>query len=79
MIVAVLGFRCRPSLWRLYYNIFWQLNGVFPVARWESFMHTVLPALALASTPMAFIARLTRSSMLEVLSNDYIKTAKQKV
>jgi oligopeptide transport system permease protein len=38
----------------------------------------VLPALALASTPMAFIARLTRSSMLEVLSNDYIRTAKAK-
>lgn len=41
-------------------------------------MHSVLPAVALASTPMAFIARLTRSSMLEVLANDYIKTAKSK-
>ncbi|ANY65191.1 ABC transporter permease [Paenibacillus algorifonticola] len=52
--------------------------GIFPVARWGTFMHTVLPAIALASTPTAFIARLTRSSMLEVLSNDYIKTAKAK-
>ncbi|ANB61548.1 binding--dependent transport system inner membrane component family protein [Anoxybacillus amylolyticus] len=52
--------------------------GLFPVARWESLQHTVLPALALAATPMAFIARLTRSSMLEVLSNDYIRTAKAK-
>ena len=41
-------------------------------------MHTVLPALALASGPTAIIARLTRSSMLEVLANDYIKTAKSK-
>jgi oligopeptide transport system permease protein len=41
-------------------------------------MHSVLPALALATTPMAFIARLTRSSMLEVLSNDYIRTARSK-
>ena len=41
-------------------------------------MHTVLPRLALAAGPMANIARLTRSSMLEVLANDYIKTAKSK-
>ncbi|MCY8606954.1 ABC transporter permease, partial [Bacillus sonorensis] len=40
--------------------------------------HTVLPAIAVSSMPMAFIARLTRSSMLEVLSSDYIRTAKAK-
>lgn len=51
---------------------------LFPVARWGSFAHTVLPALALSALPTAFIARLTRSSMVEVLQQDYILTAKSK-
>lgn len=50
----------------------------FPIATWGSFKHTILPALALAMMPLAYIARLTRSTMLEVLNNDYIKTAKSK-
>lgn len=50
----------------------------FPVARWGSFHQTILPALSLSALPMAFIARLTRASMVEVLQQDYIKTAKCK-
>jgi oligopeptide transport system permease protein len=52
--------------------------NMFSVARMESFSDTILPALALATTPLAFIARLMRSSMLDVLNSDYIKTAKSK-
>ncbi len=52
--------------------------GWFPIARWGSFMHTVLPALSLAIFPAAFIARLIRSNMIEVLKQGYIKTAKAK-
>ncbi|NYE06616.1 dipeptide transport system permease protein [Bacillus niacini] len=51
---------------------------LFPVATWTSPKHMVLPILALATGPMAIIARLTRSSMLEVLTQDYIRTAKSK-
>jgi len=40
--------------------------------------HLVLPAFALSTIPLAIIARMTRSSMLEVLRQDYIKTAKAK-
>jgi peptide/nickel transport system permease protein len=40
--------------------------------------HLVLPAVALSTIPMAIIARMTRSSMLEVLRQDYIKTARAK-
>jgi len=50
----------------------------FPVARWGSVEQSILPALALAAFPMAIIARLTRSSMVEVLQNDYILTARAK-
>lgn len=52
--------------------------GLFPVALWGSFSHTILPAIALAALPTAFIARLTRANMLEVLQQDYIKAAKAK-
>lgn len=51
---------------------------IFPVATWSSPMHMVLPTLALATGPMAIIARLTRSSMMEVLTQDYIRTARAK-
>lgn len=51
---------------------------IFPVATWTSPKHMVLPVIALATGPMAIIARLTRSTMLEVLSQDYIKMAKAK-
>ena len=40
--------------------------------------HLILPAMALATIPMAIIARMTRSSMLEVLRQDYIRTARAK-
>ena len=45
---------------------------------WNGWKSQILPALALAGMPMAFITRLTRSSMLDVLGQDYIKTAKAK-
>ncbi len=42
------------------------------------FKHLVLPGLALATIPMAIIARMTRSSMLEVMRSDYVRTARAK-
>lgn len=57
------------------FAIRWEL---LPVGRWDSFSHTLLPALSLAAIPMAFIARLSRSSLLEVMEAPYIKTAKAK-
>ncbi|MFT8364125.1 MAG: ABC transporter permease [Sporolactobacillus sp.] len=45
---------------------------------WMVVRHLILPAVALATIPMAIIARMTRSSMLEVLGSDYIRTAKAK-
>lgn len=52
--------------------------GIFPIARWGTWMQTVLPAISLALVPMAFIARLTRANMVTVLQQDYIKNAKAK-
>lgn len=44
----------------------------------NSLKHLVLPAFTLATIPMAIIARMTRSSMLDVMSKDYIRTARAK-
>jgi peptide/nickel transport system permease protein len=44
----------------------------------DAFQHIILPAVALATIPMGIIARMTRSSMLDVLQEDYVRTAKAK-
>ena len=50
--------------------------------RWDQFLdvvrHLILPSIALGTIPMAIIARITRSSMLEVMNADYVRTARAK-
>lgn len=45
---------------------------------WDAVKHMILPSMALSTIPLAIIARMTRSSMLEVLRLDYIRTARAK-
>ncbi|ACO45907.1 ABC transporter permease [Deinococcus deserti] len=49
-----------------------------PAALWDTLRHLLLPAIALGSIPLAIIARITRSSMLDVLGQDYVRTARAK-
>jgi len=49
-----------------------------PTSGWGRPEHVVLPALTLAALPTAFVARITRSSMLEVIQQDYVRTARSK-
>lgn len=51
---------------------------LLPAAMWNGWHHEILPALALSGMPMSFIARLTRSTILDILTQDYIKTARAK-
>ena len=44
----------------------------------DALRHLILPAIVLGTVPLAVIARMTRSSMLEVLSEDYVRTARAK-
>jgi oligopeptide transport system permease protein len=73
MGIAIPSFVVLPFLGLLF--------GVYlhwlPVAGWESgsLRHLALPVIALALPPLAYIARLTRGSMLEVLHSHYIRTA----
>ena len=50
----------------------------FPSAGWGGISHMILPAFALSLMPMAYIARLTRASMIDVLGADYVRTARAK-
>ncbi len=52
--------------------------GLFPPAGWGSLRHLLLPSFALGAPFAAYICRLTRSGMLEVLSQDWIRTARAK-
>jgi peptide/nickel transport system permease protein len=45
---------------------------------WDGLLHLIMPALALGTIPMAIITRMTRSSMLEVMGEDYVRTARAK-
>ena len=45
---------------------------------WDGLLHLIMPALALGTIPMAVIMRMTRSSMLEVMHEDYVRTARAK-
>nr|WP_283164651.1 ABC transporter permease [Lysinibacillus sp. Bpr_S20] len=51
---------------------------LFPISGWKGFSYSILPALAIAITHMGFIAKLTRSSMLEQNNSDYVKMARAK-
>lgn len=52
--------------------------GWFPGGGWGTLRQLALPAVALALGPLAYIARLTRVSMLDVLGDDYVRTARAK-
>jgi peptide/nickel transport system permease protein len=53
------------------------VNGRWDIL-WDGIRHLILPAIAVGTIPMAIIARMTRSSLLEVLGLDYIRTAHAK-
>ena len=45
---------------------------------WDGLLHLIMPAIALGTIPMAVVMRMTRSSMLEVMGEDYVRTARAK-
>ena len=79
MVISTLGISVPNFVFASLLQYFVGLKlHLLPVARWGGFEHTILPTLALAALPIAFIARLTRSNMVEVLQQDFIRTAMAK-
>jgi peptide/nickel transport system permease protein len=77
---AVLVGQSTPAFWTgillvLVFAVQWQL---LPASGYGSFEHLVLPAVTLAIYSVAVIARLLRSSLIEVLGSDHIRTARAK-
>ena len=79
MVLAIIGISV-PSfvLGTLFIQFVASKVSFLPIAGWGTWAHTILPSIALSFMPMASSARIMRSSMLEVLGQDYIKTAKSK-
>lgn len=83
MGIAVLGVSV-PSfiVAALLQYLFLKINATgfinLPLSGWNNELAKILPSLALSLGPLATLSRLTRTSMLDVLSSDYIKTAKAK-
>lgn len=77
--IAALG-KAMPNFWLgIMLILFFSVTlGIFPVSGRESFSHLVLPAVTLGTGIFAEMTRLIRSSMLDTLNQDYIRTAKSK-
>lgn len=79
MIIAIIGISVPGFiLATVLIDIFAVRLDLLPPSGWKSVKHTILPTIALGMFTLAYVARMMRSSMLEVLGQDYIKTAKAK-
>ncbi len=79
MSIAVLGISLPSFLvGALAILFFSQKLRILPAALWDSPLHKILPSVILGVRPAALIARLTRSSVLETLQMDFIRTARAK-
>lgn len=79
MFLAIFGVS-MPVFWLgLMLMLFFSLRlDWLPLSGFSTWKHMILPTITLSSTSMAFIARMTRSNLQEVLKEDYIRTAKAK-
>jgi len=79
MVIAIIGISVPSFVMGTLFIQFLARNiPGLPIGGWGTFAHTILPSMAIAMMPLATMARLMRSSMLEILNQDYIKTAKSK-
>lgn len=78
-VIAILGISVPSFILAglLQYYLSFKL-GWFPVTGWKGFIYTILPATAIALTHAGYIAKLTRSSMLEQNNSEYVKLARAK-
>lgn len=79
MVLAIAGVSLPSYLVATLFILFFSIYlGWLPPALWESPSSLILPIFTLMLRPMAMIARLTRSSLIEALQSDYVRTARLK-
>jgi oligopeptide transport system permease protein len=79
VFVSTLGTAVPSFVLGIYLIIFFGVRlDLFPIQGWGSPKQAVMPVATLAVFPLAYIARITRASVLEVLHEDYIRTARAK-
>lgn len=79
VIVAILGTSIPDFIMGAFLQYVFGIKwGLLPVAQYKGFSYTILPSIALGFYTLASVSKLMRSSMLEVVQQDYIKTAKAK-
>lgn len=79
MIVAISGVALPSFLVAAIAIYFFAIKlGWFPPALWDGPMYYILPMIVLGIRPASIIARMTRASVLEVITSDYIRTARSK-
>ncbi|WP_413379039.1 ABC transporter permease [Alkalihalobacillus sp. 1P02AB] len=79
MLIALFGLS-MPNFWLgiMLIYVFSVNFGILPVAGWGTWQQMILPTITLGTVGAAIIARMTRSAMLEVLDQDYIRTSHAK-
>lgn len=79
VIIAVIGTSVPDfimgALLQHFFGVKW---GLLPIAEYKGFKYTILPSIGLGFYTMASVSRIMRASMLEVVQQDYIKTARSK-
>lgn len=77
MVIALIGISITPFYLGLMLMLFFSVRlGWLPLMGLDSWKGWILPSITLGARPLAMIARMTRSSMLEVMGQDYILTAR---
>lgn len=79
VVVAIIGTSIPDFIMGYVLQYFFGIRwGLLPIAQYKGFAYTVLPSVGLGFYTLALVSRLMRSSMLEVVQQDYIKTARAK-
>lgn len=79
VIIAIIGTSVPEFIIGALLQYFFGINwGLLPVAQYQGLKYTIMPSIALGFYTLAMVSRLMRASMLEVVQQDYIKTARSK-
>jgi oligopeptide transport system permease protein len=79
LFFATVGTTIPSFVMAIFFIYFFALNlKLFPITGWGTPQHMVMPTVILAMGASAFLARITRASMLEAIRQDYVRTARSK-